>query len=88
MSRKRKPVDYTYEEIEILDMMTLKGRQTFMELRNKHYSGKIEIMDIETIISPRTVTVEGDVYETKVEKVVEYATISKQLLESDADTEV
>lgn len=82
------PKDYTYEKIEVLDMMQGKDRERLAELRNMEEHGKIEIVNVDTIESPRSITLEGQVYNAKIEKLVEYMTVSKPLLESDATTEV
>jgi hypothetical protein len=81
--------DYTYETPEVLDILWKSGdRLRYQELKNMELRGQIEILEEETIDSPRTVDKEGNETPAEHMKIVYFMTISKTLIEEDLDTSI
>ncbi len=80
--------DYTYEPTEVLNMMVKTDRDRLAELRNLELQCKIEILHENELITPRMITQDGDVYEAKIERVIEFATISKPIIDEVPNTSV
>lgn len=82
------PEDYTYEPTEVLNMMRVEDRGRLAKLRNLELQGKIEILHEESLSTLRMVTQDGDVYEAKLERIIEYATVSKKIIDTAPQTDI
>jgi len=82
------PEDYTFEPVEVLDITKTEGALRLAALRNLELHDKIEIISELTIESPRAISQDGVPYPATVEKVIEFATISQPINETDTDTDI